>query len=390
MAYEQQAKAAGDARFAGEQQNILTQQQLAALRAQSEQGALNQWGTTGGQAIDASFEGLLADMGRNRASAMDTINQQVGRVGQGYDDTAAGNLAVRDESRQYLEGLMGNYGLGQTVPGIQSSMEDLTNQLVERNTRYGQDARAALGNWGARHDVHYGNQEVNARGAQAFSNEAFQSQLGNLLGQSQRAQREREIEFASALQGLAAQRGGFEVEYAQGLADRDSARNLQLAEMQMRANLAQAQMDADASRFNAQMSASSGDNDWEREKFNARLGLDTRKQDFEEWMARQQEDELVNPWETGGQLGQRQYAEQIGRPGLMGRANQYIQQASRSGAAQRDPGNPGLIGQIAQSRLRQPVPQYGRIGGGSGQPGEFERVSDYEDLLNMIAIRQGM
>ena len=44
MAYEEQARAAGNARFAGEEQSILTQQQLAAIRAQQQQAALNQWG----------------------------------------------------------------------------------------------------------------------------------------------------------------------------------------------------------------------------------------------------------------------------------------------------------------------------------------------------------
>lgn len=389
MAYEAQAKAAGDARFAGEERAILTAQQLAAIRAQAEQAALNQWGTTGREAIDQSFDALLADMARNRELAMGIITDQTNRVSQGYEDAARQNDLVRQESRNYLQSLMENYGLGQTVPDIQSSMENLTNQLIERNVRYGQDARTALGNWGARHDVLYGDAQTNAQGARAFQQSAFQSQLGNLLAQAQAAQREREIEFASALQGLAAQRGGFEVEYAQGLADRESDRNLRLAEMQMRANLEQAQLDAAASRFNAEQSYRNQDNAWDREKFYASLGLDTRKQDFAEWLAKQEQGS-VDPWASGGILGQRQYEQITGIPGLTDRANQYLNQAMRDPRVQANPDNPALLGQVAIEGLRQPVAQYGKIGGGSGQPGQWERVRDYEQLLNSIAIRQGM
>src|SRR5690606_27247165 len=159
---------------------------------------------------------------------------------------------------------------------VQSPMEQLTQQLVARNTRYGQDARTALGNWGAQHDIHYGDAETNARGAQAFSQQEFQGRLASMLSELQRAQLQRELEFASALAALADQRGSFMTEYAQGLADRDADRNLRQAELAQRAAIAQAQLDAEAARFNA----SQGVDPWEREQFYARLGLDTRKQDF--------------------------------------------------------------------------------------------------------------
>ena len=314
---------------------------------------------------------------------MDVINQQVGSVGQGYDDNARGNQLVRDESRQYLERLMGNYGMGgDVVANIQNPMETLTNQLIERNTRYGQDARTALSNWGAQHNVLYGDAQTNARGAQAFQNSAFQSQLGNLLAEAQAAQREREIEFASALQGLAAQRGGFEVEYATDLAQRDSDRNLQMAEMQMRAALEQAKLDADASRFNAEQSYRGNDEAWEREKFAQMFGLDVRKQDFAEWMAM---NEAGNEGtEYSGISGMRTYAQDAGNPGIFDQANSYIQRAAAR------PGiDPAQIGQVAESMVRQPVPQYGRIGAPAGRPGQWERPRNYEDIINAIAIGTG-
>ena len=384
MAYEAQARAAGDARFLGEQGALTTQQQIAANRAAADQAALQQWGQTGSQAINTSFDQLLADMGANRKSAMDVIGAQTHNVGVGYDQTAQGNQAVRDESRNYIQRLMGNLGLGNdVVADVQRPMEELTNQLVGRNTQYGQDARTNLGNWGAQHNVLYGDQEVNARGAQAFQQGAFQGQVGNLLSKSQLAASEKEREFASALQALMGQRGGFEVEYAQDLADKDSARNLQMAEMQAAAARAQAELEARAQEFQISQVARLNEQNVNQGRWQAELGLDTRKQDFAEWMALNEGGEQANPWDSGGVLGMRQYAEQTGSPGLFDQADQYLNRASQ------DPrviANPGSLRQVASQNVRQPVAQYGRIGGGSGQPGMWERPRNYEDIINAIAI----
>jgi hypothetical protein len=278
---------------------------------------------------------------------------------------------------------MGNLGLSNAVTAeVQSPMEELTNQLVGRNTQYAQDARTNIGNWGAQHNVLYGDQEVNARGAQAFQQGAFQGQVGNALSKSQLDASEQQYKFASALQALMGQRGGFEVEYAQGLADRDSQRNLQIAEMESQANRAQAELEARAQEFAATQAARANEMNINQGRWQAELGLDTRKQDFAELMAMaEQQGAGADPWASGGVLGMRQMAQQLGNPEYFNQAQELLNMASA------DPRSAnGNVGQIATEMLK--TTPYGRslyksVPTGTGY------TQSYDDLLDMIALGTG-
>ncbi len=156
-----------------------------------------------------------------------------------------------------------------------------------------------------------------------------------------------------------------------------------MAEMAATAARAQAELDARAQEFQISQAARANEQNVNQGRWQAELGLDTRKQDFAEWMAQQDQGQMADPWASGGVLGMRQYAEQVGQRGLFDQADQYLNRASQ------DPrviANPGALRQVASQGVRQPVAQYGRIGRPAGQPGQWERPLNYEDILNAIAI----
>lgn len=291
----QRAQAAGTVRYGGREAELKNSRQLLDQQVQRDLNMLQQWGTTGNQAIDDVYSAVVGDLEANRARARDIVGTQVARTGQGYENAAAANLAVRDEGRNYLKDLVelqgGDQAQLQALTQASSPLEQLAGNLTERNRRFGQDMQAILRNFGAEHDVLYGEgiDQANLERAQAVKN--FQDLIAGQMGQVQTTGLEGQLTLGSQLASLLGERGAFEVDYAGELADKDAAMALEQARLQMQANeLAQrmalekakladqrAYRQAQLNEAAAARAAAGDDTAWEREKFYAGLGLDYDK-----------------------------------------------------------------------------------------------------------------
>ena len=295
MAITDQAQAAADLRYNGQQSAI--QRRLEALRASVEAGrtSINEMGTAGRQQIGEVYDILGSKLGQNRADAMAGLNLQADRIGQGYQDAAEMATAARDDATAYLSNLVGKIGLEDQAglnQAAQSGVVNTTADILGRNAQAEAGATGDLRTWAGKHDAILGQGQDIGEATRARSLSSFESDLLAALSNLELEGQKGANELDARLIDILNEKGNFlSTEYAR-LAAEQWQRDLEQAKMAQQAAMANAELaykrDAlAASQTESARNAATGDERWKAE-----LALKQRAQDFAERSATQGESGL--------------------------------------------------------------------------------------------------
>lgn len=335
MAYASQAQDIANQVFAGSEAALRAQQQMAQARNQADIAALQGLQNTGAGQINQSYEGLLAELSRNRGGAIQNINNASQAMGNAYNTGFQQAGMAQQESRNYLEQLanrIGGQSFGDRLPLAQQAQEATFNRIGEINRNRAQELLNAFNVWGTQQDVAYGRTEENMRGRQAQDITGFNADIGMRMSDAQMQGREQEMAAIAALLELGTNKGQFGTDLATKLASMDmqaQEANARLAAQADEMAFRREQAAIENSLRERQFAAQDNGEAWEREKFYAGLGFDQSKaaQEQARWAA-EFGNQPRQPYE--GIHGLRQYAAEMGNPASADYAINQIAQMQSS------------------------------------------------------------
>lgn len=366
--YADAAKAAGDTVFLPKQSAMEAQQAIARSQALAARASLTGAIDPGNAAIGGAYDHQINDLVRNRNDTNQAFNTTLDSTRDNYQQGLNQGAAAQSSAIEYLNQLAastgGSFGRGMAdaqAPGIQKAndLASIQNQLITGRM-------SGLQALGQGMDDSNRRAEANAQGAKGQAIAGFNSRLASEIGNVNSQGLQQEQSFMNQLQELMSNRGNFELQWGQGMADRDSQASLEQAKLSQSAQQASAELAMRAQESAQQQSnweASRGDNaqdnSWEKEKFYASLGLDKDKMAFDQYMALQPgEQEIPN---YAGRQGAQLYLQDQGLP------SQFLDQftSAQQGLAN-DPVNQGAD---LYSLMLNPQTRYNAMH--SGQAGQI-------------------
>lgn len=273
MTIVDQAQAAANLRYDGQQSAI--QRRLDALRAGVEAGrtSINEMGTAGRGQIGEVYDILGSKLGENRAAAMEGLNLQADRIGQGYRDASQMATAARDDATAYLANLVGQTclenqaGLNQEA---QSGVVNTTADILGRNAQAEAGATGDLRTWAGKHDAILGQGQDIGEATRAQSLSRYETELMAALSNLELEGQKGANELDARLIDMLSEKGNFlSTEYGR-LAAEQWQRDLEQAKMAQQAAMANAELaykrDAlAASQAESARNSASGDERWKAE-----------------------------------------------------------------------------------------------------------------------------
>lgn len=226
----------------------------------------NQWRDTGKAGINESFDILDTNLGQNYTNAQGDLANALQANQDVWDRTNQETGIIRDEQLGYFNDLAERIGVPQAAAGSSqlgnvSRIQQMAQQAIENNSRYGATAQTGFQNQGNMHLQMLNRGQQYAQGDRANRLASFDQEIANMLLKLAGQKLDRDYDYGNQNMNLLNEQGAFEASTLADLHDKSyeqmnmyDKQLLAEAELAQRASIAQAELDAraDSTRASSQ------------------------------------------------------------------------------------------------------------------------------------------